>query len=130
MARPTYQVSEKTSREVRMMAGLGVRQEDIARVLDITPKTLRKHFRTELDLGGIQSNAQVMNTLFRMAISGKNTAATIFWAKVRCGQRERAPQQEGGQLPGISVKAVAPEFVGGRTGGDGNLGKQGDREGQ
>ncbi len=126
MARPTYQVSEKTSREVRMMAGLGVRQEDIARVLDITPKTLRKHFREELDLGGIQSNAQVMNTLYRMAISGRNTAATIFWAKVRCGLRERAPQQEGGQPASMLVQVDK----GAEGGNSSNTGKQNDREGQ
>ena len=59
MARPTFQVTQKLSEKVKMLASVGVRQEEIAKVLDITPKTLRKHFRRELDTGAIEANAEV-----------------------------------------------------------------------
>ncbi len=112
MARPTFQVTEHLSKEVKMMASVGCRQEDIAKVLDVTPKTLRKHFRQELDTGAIEANAEVMQTLYRMATSGTNTSVSIFWAKARCGWRENGPIAEtkkakGPQIPGIQISAPA-----------------------
>lgn len=81
------------------MAGLGIRQDDIAIALDISPHTLRKHFRKELDRGAIEANTQVAGALFKMAVSGNVPAATIFWAKTRCGFRERPGLEAAGILP-------------------------------
>ncbi|HZQ52678.1 MAG TPA: hypothetical protein VFB14_10805 [Bryobacteraceae bacterium] len=89
MARPTFIATDEKRGQVKAMAALGTRQEDIAKLLGMTPKTLRKHFRSELDLGAIEANAKVLESLFQMATSGKNTAATIFWVKTRCGAREQ-----------------------------------------
>ncbi|HEX4773712.1 MAG TPA: hypothetical protein VH351_22965 [Bryobacteraceae bacterium] len=94
MARPEFQVTEKAKKMVTDMAGFGFRHDDIATMLEITPKTLRKHFRSELDRGAIEANQKVMKSLFGMATSGKNTSASIFWAKTRCGMRERGPERE------------------------------------
>lgn len=69
------------------MAFMGILQTQIATVFGISDKTLRKHFRDELRAAGIEANFQVIQTLFEMATSGKNTAASIFWAKARCGFR-------------------------------------------
>jgi hypothetical protein len=60
-------------------------------MLGIAPKTLRKHFRRQLDLGGAGANDKVMGTLFDMAISSKNTAATVFWVKSRASLRDETP---------------------------------------
>lgn len=88
------------------MVALGLKQEEIATLLEITPKTLRKHFRSELDRGALEANAEVMRSLFKMATSGKNTAATIFWVKTRCGLRERARGEETGssEVPPLIVR--------------------------
>jgi predicted transcriptional regulator len=94
MARPTFQVTDKLREQVKMMTAGGCRQEDVARVLDITTKTLRKHFRQELDKGAIEANVAVATTMYRMATTGTNTSATIFWLKVRNGWRENAPLEE------------------------------------
>jgi hypothetical protein len=51
-------------------------------------KSLRKHFRKELDRGAIEATAKVGQTLYQMATSGKHPAATIFWLKTRAGWRE------------------------------------------
>jgi hypothetical protein len=95
MARPPFKATPKSRKLVKTMAALGCRHEDIATLLEITPKTLRKHFRSELDRGMIEANAKVMESLFAMATSGKNTAASIFWAKTRCGLREGGPRKDG-----------------------------------
>ena len=93
MARPSYQATEKDRKMVKSMSAYGCRHEDIAKVLNISPKTLRKHFRSELDLGTIEANSEVIKSLFKMATSGKNTAASIFWAKTRCGWREKPGEE-------------------------------------
>ena len=106
MARPQFRPTERQRRQVKSMVALGLKQEEIATLLEITPKTLRKHFRSELDRGALEANAEVMRSLFKMATSGKNTAATIFWGKTRCGLRERARGEETGssEVPPLIVR--------------------------
>ena len=81
--------TEEQRRTVRVMAGFGIPQPAIATLLDIDPKTLRLHFRRELDRGAVEATAKVAQTLFGMATSGTNTAASIFWMKARAGWREK-----------------------------------------
>lgn len=77
------------------MSGYGVPQDDIACMLDIAPKTLREHFRRELDVGIAKANARIGQTLFQQATGG-NTAAAIFWAKARMGWREKIGVEHSG----------------------------------
>jgi hypothetical protein len=71
------------------MSGFGVPQPDIATQIGIDPKTLRQHFREELDRGSIEATAKVAQSLFNMATTGNNVAAAIFWMKARAGWREK-----------------------------------------
>jgi hypothetical protein len=87
------------------MAGFGVPQEDIATFLDIDAKTLRKHFRAELDRGSIEATSKVAQSLFRMATEGNNVAAAIFWMKARAGWSERQ-KVEHGLAPGLGGFSV------------------------
>ena len=87
--------SEEERRTVKALSGYGVPQEDIAIHMDMDPKTLRKHYRAELDRGTIEANAKVAQTLFTMATVDKNVAAAIFWMKARAGWREKPlPDEE------------------------------------
>lgn len=91
-----YQPSDADRNLVNAMAAIGIDQNDMARLLKIAPKTLRKHFRDELDLGMIRANAAVGGALFKAATTvgpGQN-AAMIFWAKARMGWREQPQQHE------------------------------------
>ena len=67
-----------------------VSEADIARVVGIDPKTLRKHYREELDTGQIKATAKVAESLFRKATSdgSQSVTAAIFWLKTRGGWRE------------------------------------------
>jgi hypothetical protein len=71
--------TEDQRRTVRAMSGFGIPHDDIATLLEIDPKTLRKHFRRELDRGSIEATAKVAQSLFNMATVEKNVAAAIFW---------------------------------------------------
>ncbi|WP_436798625.1 hypothetical protein [Mesorhizobium escarrei] len=41
------------------MAGYGVPELGFARLIGVDPKTLRKHYRSELDLGHLKANSAV-----------------------------------------------------------------------
>ena len=49
------------------MAGYGIPEADIGCVLEIDPKTLRRHYRKELDKGHIKASAKVAENLYRKA---------------------------------------------------------------
>src|SRR5579862_4150777 len=64
--RPPHQ-PDKKSRALVETLSLTEKQEDIARVLGIDEKTLRKHYREELDLAAIEANTMVWRSLHLMA---------------------------------------------------------------
>jgi len=73
---------------VGLHAMIGTPQETIASILGIDPKTLRKHYREELDHALAQANATIGGALFNKARNG-DIAAQIFWLKTRAKWRER-----------------------------------------
>ena len=81
-------VPTKVSRQtVELHAAIGTPQELVARLLGIRSKTLRKHYRSELDLGLAKANAKMGGHLFNKGLSG-DTSAAIFWMKTRGGFNE------------------------------------------
>ena len=87
MARQAFVVNDATRERVRYLAGVGVRQDDIAKIIGCAAKTLRKRFRDELDRGVAEANATVCGYLFAAAKAG-NIPAIIFWLKTRAQWRE------------------------------------------
>ncbi|BAQ44386.1 hypothetical protein Maq22A_c04930 [Methylobacterium aquaticum] len=90
------------------MTSYGIPQDDIARVLKISPTTLRLHFRYELDVGATQANVMVAQSLFQKATGSHPQAVTaaIFWLKTRARWKE--PPREvsgpnGGPIPTATV---------------------------
>jgi len=90
MGRPAYQPDEVSRRQVEAMAGYGVPETEIAGLLGIDPKTLRKYYRHELDHGHTKANVKVAENLYRKATGEGREAVTaaIFWLKARAGWRE------------------------------------------
>src|SRR6185312_1570340 len=93
MSRRAHQPDPAQRRQVEAMAAYGIPEDDIARVVSIDPKTLRKHYREELDLGATKANAQVAGFLFNSARNG-NVTAQIFWLKTRAQWREAPVQHQ------------------------------------
>ena len=93
MARRAFAVDDAVRERVRYLAGVGVPQDDIARIIGCSPKTLRKRLRDELDLGAAEANATVCGYLFAAAKAG-NIAAIIFWLKARARWRERTASED------------------------------------
>ena len=80
---------------MRALTAMGLVHEEIAIVIGISEPTLRKHFRRELDVGAIEANAKVAQSLFKQATDPNkpNTIAGIFWMKSRAGWRDHDPKE-------------------------------------
>jgi hypothetical protein len=79
-----YQPTEETRKRVKVLAGLGLPQEQICTLIGLrSPKTLRRYFSKELSLGIAESSANVLQASFKLASSRKNPAAAIFWLQTR-----------------------------------------------
>src|SRR5687767_5807011 len=87
MGRRAHQPDLSQRKQVEAMAAYGLPETAISQVIGIDPKTLRKCYREELDLGETRANAQVASFLFNSARSG-NVTAQIFWLKTRARWRE------------------------------------------
>ena len=98
---------------VQLHATIGTPQEDIAKVIGIDPKTLRLHYRDELDLASAKANAVVGGALFNKAKAG-DTTAMIFWMKTRAGWKETAVVEHTGPAGGpvlIDTTKLSPEAM-------------------
>jgi hypothetical protein len=104
MARKAFVVNEAIREKVRHLAGVGVRQDDIAKIIGCAPKTLRKRCRDDLDRGVAEANAMISGYLFAAA-KGGNVAAQIFWLKTRAHWRETVPDHS---APGSDTEASSP----------------------
>ncbi|PDS45366.1 hypothetical protein CO662_25490 [Rhizobium anhuiense] len=80
-------------RLVQMLAAEGIPQREISRALEIDPKTLRQHFRHELDIGAAKLEAALVGHLLRLAGGSDDVAlrAIKFILKARFGWSEYAP---------------------------------------
>ena len=76
-----------------MLAGLGMRYEDIALTKGVCVENLKKYAGEMLERGKAKAKAQVMQSAFKMALSGKHPAMTTFWLKTQCGWREKGVEQ-------------------------------------
>jgi hypothetical protein len=82
MPRPSFRVKEEDRKLVRSLAALGLRQEQIIETVGLrSPKTLRKHFRAELNAGLAEATLAVARVAYEMANSGRYPQMTIFWDK-------------------------------------------------
>lgn len=76
---------------------MGVLQPEMARVLGITPKTLRKFYADEIEHAKLRTDALMVSTLILNATGGPkqkwdqaNITALIFYMKTRMGWKEPA----------------------------------------
>lgn len=90
--RPSFKPTPEQRSSVQLMAGHGWEQDKIAKLLKIQAKTLRKHFREELDNGAVNVEAALVAAQFKRATSSDSPAtaqkATEFILHTRFGYRK------------------------------------------
>ena len=108
--RPPHEPTEERRRQVEGMAGNGLTNQQIARVMRIGETTLKRHYAEELARGSALATAMVGQSLYRMATDwmkpgkdGKPRApdkaavtAAIFWMKARAGWSEKVKLEHSG----------------------------------
>lgn len=110
--RPSFEPTDKERQLVESLSGFGLPHEDIALLVrdGIDDKTLRKHFRRELDTGMTKANAKVVESLYQQAVGGNVTAA-IWWTKGRMGWRETSAHEHTGKDGGPVQVSAADEIL-------------------
>jgi hypothetical protein len=99
--KPEYKPTDQERQFVKAMVACGIPQSEIALVVDIAPKTLRKHFRKELDTGKVEANTKVAQALLKQALNG-NTSAMMFWLKTQAGWRETTNVNHSGKIDSLT----------------------------
>ncbi len=92
--RPPHRPTDIQRRLVQMLAAEGVPQREICRLLAIDPKTLRKRYRRELDVGAAKLECALTFHLLRIA-GGRGAVALKairFALQSRFGWSEFAPR--------------------------------------
>ena len=94
--RPAHVPTDETRNMVESLSGFGVPQDEISRLVGITPPTLRFHYADQIELGTIKATAKVAQNLFTMACkpTREGLSAAIFWLRVRAGWSESGPRAE------------------------------------
>jgi hypothetical protein len=105
VARKAFRPTEEQRQLVKVMSAHGIRQTDIATEVGLrSPKTLRKHFRQDLDRGRIETTFKVAQTLYKMATSGRQVLATIQWLNSQAGWRKKSvPETHAATIPDFVV---------------------------
>jgi hypothetical protein len=119
--RPSHEPSRASRKYVASMASVGITQEDMAVVLEVSVETLVKHYAVELATAAAAANEAVGKSLWLQAVGGPTKdwtkavpAAGIWWSKTRMRWKE-PPAEQRLSGPGggpIQTEAVsAREFI-------------------
>ena len=96
-----HKPTNESRKTVESTSGLGLPHEQIALLVGIDDKTLRKYYREELDLGKDKANGQIAKTLYSKAVGG-DTTSLIWWTKTQMKwaetQKHELTGAEGGDL--------------------------------
>lgn len=119
--RPPHAPTARTKKQVQVMAAMGLTQKQMARIMGLGVDSLIKFYKEEVEAGADVLNAEVAGTLYRMATSGKEPAATFFWLKTRAGWRERQDiNLTIDQVPDDKLLAILGASQGAGTGATGS----------
>ena len=99
MPRPQLHPTDEQRQLVKFLVAMGAKQIEIAQLIGIrSDKTLRRHFREEINRGVLEANGKAAQTLLKK-ISEGNVTAAIFWLKCRGHWREEGPSEPNASGP-------------------------------
>lgn len=87
-----YEPNDEHRRIVEEMSRYGMTQTSIAKCLDMTDKTLAKHYRKELDCAKDEAIRQVGNMLYKNCMDGKESSI-FFFLKTQARWKETNHQE-------------------------------------
>jgi len=105
---PTHVPTAADRQTVSIMAAGGIAQEDIARARGLSPKTLRKHYRHELQTGATTLNTVAIIEHVKKIRAG-DFQAIKWWQQARMGWSEHIVVED---KPSDTPMRVIVELVG------------------
>jgi hypothetical protein len=87
--------TDDTRKQVSRLNSFGFTHDQIATVLGIDAKTLRKHYAVELARSKMAAHEKIVGALFAKAMRG-DTAALIWWTKAQLGWSEKTKTELSG----------------------------------
>ncbi len=87
MTRP-HDPTDASKVEVKALASMGIRHEDIAEYIGVDKKTLYKYYREILSKAKVTASHKVAQALFKQATEQNSTTAAIFWLKCHAGWKD------------------------------------------
>lgn len=84
----TVRLTTEQLQTAQTMYAYGIPAPEIAGVLKISEDTLKNKYGHKMEEFRSRAKAKVAQTLYQMAISGLQPAATFFWLKTQGGWRE------------------------------------------
>ena len=90
--RPEFVPTEEQERVCSLGVAFGLTQDQIARLVGCSAKTLRKHFGYALETGREQLTMAVGSQLYKKAMNG-DTISAIFLAKTKGGFQEKVEHE-------------------------------------
>jgi hypothetical protein len=115
--RPPFKPTDEQREQVITLSSNGLPHIQISRIIGCAPKTIRKHFREELNIGKIQANAKVAGALYHSALNG-NVKAQTFWLKTVSGWQEKGEVEivSEGELGAIKRASEVARILFGESG--------------
>ena len=92
MVYPAHKPTEQNKKIVETMAVAGIPLDTIASIIEVNPKTLKKHYVKELSYGLAKANTQIAKGLYEKAMQG-DVKAMMFWLERRGGEVWKANPQ-------------------------------------
>jgi len=105
-----HKPTTKTRKQTEEMAGYGLPHEQIGAIIGIDDKTLRKHYRTELDRGKAMASVAVAKSLFQKATEDGDTTAMIWWTKSQMGWTDK-PKESDEEPQALNITFTVAEPV-------------------
>lgn len=89
-----WEPNDKQRQVCQNLAGLGLSERNICRIIGVSQPTLDRWLTNELEMGRAMANGIVANKLFNHCLAG-NLSAIMFWMRTRMGWVEpKAPIDE------------------------------------
>jgi len=110
--RPGAEISDETRRIILECAGFGLTHEQIAYIVGLSAKTIKKYCSEELEMGTAKMVSSVAKTLYQTAMDRNDkghVAAAIFFLKTRGKWREKDDESQG--MSSDQVKAIIADFA-------------------
>lgn len=110
--RPEFEATAEQREKVEILIGGGMVIEEIAAAMELSEKTLRKHFRRELLVGRSRKRAEVLAAMFKAGVGGNVSAQKAYITLNALAAADDDVQNPSAEKAAQPTAAVKSAYVG------------------